>query len=89
VVWQSATQQIVYHQLLLILILKLVGLLAIRQLKLFSFLGGFSVPIVFALSIFDRWVHKVGLRRSRSGSVSVARQLEVAICAGAFSDVSH
>jgi hypothetical protein len=56
---------------------------------LLSFLVGFSIPIVFALSIFDRWVHKVGLPHSRRGSVSVAGDLEVAICATTFSYVGH
>jgi hypothetical protein len=45
--------------------------------------------MVFALSIFDRWVHKVGLPRSFRGGKAVAGHLEGATCATTFSYVGH
>jgi hypothetical protein len=60
-----------------------------NALIVFSFLVGFSIPIVFALAVLDGYANKERLPRSRRGGEAVARQLEVAICAGAFSDVSH
>jgi hypothetical protein len=48
-----------------------------------------SIPIVFALAVFDGYANKERLVRFSRRGEAVARQLEVAICAGAFGDVGH
>ena len=56
----------------------------------FSFLFGVKgFPIRIALAVLNRWLHKERLPRRCGGGVSVAGQLEVAICATTFSDVTH
>jgi hypothetical protein len=56
---------------------------------LLSFLVGFSIPIVFALSIFDRWVHKVRLKHTIRSRESVAGVLHRTFFATTFSYVGH